>query len=597
MRYRMLAVLLLCAHSLSGADYDNLEAYYDAASEAIAAEHYETAVDIIRRGKEAYPSSGELNLLLGDLYYDKEIYELAVEEYLQAEGKQVEDYYTLNQIARCYGKLNREAESIVYLQKVLAIYPDSVVTMDDLGWMYYKTHQLEKGTALLLDAIARHGSDQGVFMTLGTLYSGLYDYANAKAFYLKAIEAALAAGDDYFASVAYYNLSLLEHSFYYYNSALRYTEESIRSTDRASGHLSRGELFQSRLDFPAAFSEYQQAVAKDATPLSKVNLGMLFQKFGALEPARRYLEDVLNSRDLSWMYYYGTDRERYSKDIHEVLAEVYRGLARESRRLPRETLRQEAASFWISLGYRLKSYYHRQKFRLLSLRVGRKYLAEGNLLDAFWEFYRGNERYRKVALSYLQRAREFEVEVAPHAEAYYLQEEGRLRGSEELLQRSIALLDGFWEKEGIAEALIALVPLLEKKSVERRQALNRLFRLNRGALLQNGYGLPLRLEVAGREDGARNAGVSRGARQEARQARLLARLLRRTGSEIARPGEAAFDYTLRVEFRSPGEAIYTLTGPGGGSLLRQSVVLGDGGRRRRAVRLVRAVCDSLYEVD
>jgi tetratricopeptide (TPR) repeat protein len=585
MRRRLLVALLLAARSVQAADTDSLGAYYDAASEAIAREHYETAVDIIRRGKEAYPASGELNLLLADLYYDKEIYELALEEYLQADEKTGEDYYTLNQIARCFGKLNREAESITYLQKILGIYPDSLITMDDLGWMYFKTHQLEKGVALLSEAVARYGPDQGVFMTLGTLYSGLYDYANAKMFYLKAIEAALAGGDDYFASVAYYNLSLLEHSFYYYNSALRYTEESIRSTDRASGHLSRGELYQSRLDFSAALSEYQQAMARDITPLSKVNLGILFQKFGSLELARRYLEDVLDSRDLSWMYYYGTDRERHTKDIHEVLAEVYRGLALENRRLPRETLRQGLSSFWTSLSCRLKSYYHRQKFRLLSLRVGRKYLEEGNLLDAYWEFYRGNERYRGVALNYLERAREFEVRVAPHAEAYYLQEEGRLRGSPQLLERSIAMLDGFWEKEGIAEALVALVPLLDRKDPARRRALNALFRLNRGGLLQHGYGLPLRLEVAAQEGAPRLP------------ARLLARLLRRTGSRIAGPEEAEFDYTLTVEFRSSGEAVYTLTGPRGGSLLRQTAALGSGSRRRRAVRLVRAVCDSLYRVD
>jgi tetratricopeptide (TPR) repeat protein len=585
MRPRIMAVLLLLACSLQAADYDNLDAYYDAASEAIAAERYETAVDIIRRGKEAYPASGDLNLLLANLYYDKEIYELAVEEYLEAEKKTEEDYYTLNQIARCFGKLNREAESIVYLQKVLLFYPDSLGAMDDLGWMYFKTHQLEKGEALLLEAIERYGPDQGIFMTLGTLYSGLYDYTAAKDFYLKAIEAALAAGDEYFASVAYYNLSLLEHSFYYYNSALRYTEESIRSTDRAPGHLSRGELYQSRLDFHAAVAEYQQAMARDITPLSKVNLGILFQKFGSLEPARRYLEEVLDSRDLSWMYYYGTDLDRHNKDIHEILAEVYHGLALESSMLPRETFRQSVSSLWVSLGCRLKSYYHRQKFRLLSLRVGGKYLEEGNFLDAYWEFYRGNERYKRVALTYLNRARAFEVRIAPHAEAYYLQEEGKLLGSADLLERSIAMLDNFWEKEGIAEALIALVPLLGKDDAARRRALNTLFRLNRGALRQYGYGLPLRLEIEGLEAAG---GPGR---------RRLARFLRKTGSRIARPGEEEYDYTLKVKFPSPGKAVYTLTGPRGTSLLHQSADLGGGSRRRQAARLIRAVSDSLYRVE
>ena len=136
-----------------------------------------------------------------------------------------------------------------------------------------------------------------------------------------------ASGDRNFAAIAYYNLSLLEHSFFHYNSALRYTDESIAMEDRPSGHLARGELFQSRMDFGSAQQEYQDAYAKDTTPLSKVNLAILFQKFGRLDLARRYAEEVLDSKDHAWLVYYGTDLTRHLKDLHELLGAVYEGLA------------------------------------------------------------------------------------------------------------------------------------------------------------------------------------------------------------------------------------------------------------------------------
>ena len=170
----------------------------------------------------------------------------------------------------------------------------------------------------MLDGIARLGRQRGMTMTLGTIYSGMNRYDESKKYYTLSVEEALRVGDKDFASIAYYNLSLLEHDFFHFNSALRYTDESLAVEERPSGHLSRGELFQSRMDFDSAQSEFQAAYATDATPLSKVNMAILLQKFGNLDLARRYAEEVMSSQDLAWLLYYGTDLTRHFKDMHQL---------------------------------------------------------------------------------------------------------------------------------------------------------------------------------------------------------------------------------------------------------------------------------------
>ena len=578
----LLCVLLLFFSPSGSHAQQNTDWYYGRAQAAIEAENYENAVRIIEEGKERFPRNAELRLLLADLYYDEELYNLALEEYQGAGELQGEEYLILVQISRCYGKLNREQESIDTLKRILELYPENITPIDDLGWMYFKTHQLEKGEQLLLDTIRRFGPDRGIYMTLGTLYSGLYDYENSKKFYLKAIDDALNGEDLYFASVAYYNLSLLEHSFYNYNSALRYTEDSIHMVDRAPGHLARGELFQSRLDFKRASLEYQMAMLKDSTPLSKVNLALLYQKFGMLELARRYGEEVLNSQDLAWMYYYGTDVKRHLQDVHEILADVYAGLALSGRSQPRsgilELLRWTGR--WVE--YRLKAYYHRQKLRSYSLEVGRAYLAEGNHLDAYWEFYNANQRYRQVALKYLRMARDLEVQVAPHARYYYQQEEGKIRGSRELLDRSIQGLDPFWEREGISDALRYMIPLLKAKSASSRLKLNRLFELNPGGLVQYGFALPL--------------AVSRDVRGDKVLRRCL-KHLKRSGSEIAPAVDAqeGFFYHLVLEREAGNRVRVSLRkGEQGRLIFSEIVTLGPVSPRRQAVALARAVMEQIY---
>jgi tetratricopeptide (TPR) repeat protein len=577
----ILLLLLICPFASAQADRSP-DWYYQQAREAMEAENYETAVDIIEEGKEHFPQAAELRVLLADLYYDKELYGPALQEYLGAAELQGEEYLTMVQISRCYGKLNQDQQSIAALKRILESYPDSVSSIDDLGWMYFKTHQLENGEELLLEALDRLGPDRGIYMTLGTLYSGMYDYENSKRFYLLAIEDALEGEDLYFASVAYYNLSLLEHSFYHYNSALRYTDESIQTSDRAPGHLARGELFLSRLDFGGALGEYQAAMVKDQTPLSKVNLASLYQKFGKLELARSYAEDVLGSQDLAWMYYYGTDLERHLKDVHEILADVYTGLARLQRAYPPASVWEIPGRIIRGIGYRMRAYYHRQKQRSYSLRVGRSYLKEKNLLDAYWEFYKANERYRPVALKYLGLARDLEEQISPHAGLYYEQEEGRMREDAELLQRSIEGLDPYWEREGIFDGLRYQVAVLGTDGARGRQALNRLYELNPGGMLQYGLALPLAVRLEQKGDRVLNRCV---------------RFLGRSGSQVAAHVDAAegFRYRLVLEREAGGRVGFSLH-ERGRTVFSESFTLQKGSARRQAAALARKIIERIYSV-
>jgi tetratricopeptide (TPR) repeat protein len=567
---------------------ETLESYSAKAREAISQNAYESAVKTLAIAKQKYPASPRPSLALGDLYYDKELYTLALTEYREAEKKGATDFSTLTQISRSYGKLNQEKNSIEYLTRIVQQYPDSADTVDDLGWMYFKTHQLEKGEQVLTKGIARLGMQRGMAMTLGTVYSGLNQYEKSRTWYLKSVDEALRAGDRDFAAIAYYNLSLLEHNVFRYNTALRYTDESIAMEDRPSGHLARGELLQSRMDFPAALGEYEQALAKDTTPLSRVNLAILYQKFGRLDLARRYAEEVLASKDLAWLMYYGTDTTRHFKDLYELLGNIYGGLARRELGRPTSSLADRLAALFTAARDAVLSWYNGQRYRMYCLQVGGAYLAQGSNEDAWWEFYRGNTAYPEVALKYLGMARELETARTPRAGVFYTLEEGKVTRSPVLLEQALAELDPFWEKEPAANALTRLVPLLGGRANQdlRRQSIARLFEINPGALPQAGIGLPLSVEWGG--DGW-------GAREKA----LIIRYLRRAGSEVAEApaaGGAAegFRYTLR--FSRDGRTRWQVRDTETGTVIREGSPALAGGAKRRCALLVKAVLEELYAV-
>jgi tetratricopeptide (TPR) repeat protein len=560
---------------------DTLEGLTSKARDAISQNAYESAVKLLTEAKTRFPSSPRASLALADLYYDKELYPLALSEYREAETRGATDFATLTQISRCYGKLNQEKKSIEYLMRILKEYPDSADTIDDLGWMYFKTHQLDKGEQVLLSGIKRLGMQRGIAMTLGTVYSGMNRYDKSKEYYEKSVNDAIRAGDRSFAAIAYYNLSLLEHNFFHYNSALRFTEESIAMEDRPSGHLARGELLQSRMDFDAAEQEYQNGYDKDTTPLSKVNLAILYQKFGRLDLARRYAEEVLGSRDLAWLANYGTDLTRHYKDMHELLSSIYQGLAQREFRRPTTGPFDRVSALVTAARYRAIAWYHDQHFHLYSLEAGTQYLDQGDEEDAWWEFYKGNEGYAEVALKYLGMARALETKRTPHAAPFYTSEEGKVRHSPALLEQALPVFDPFWEREPTAETLLTLIPILrgEKHAGRRREAIAELYGINPGALPQAGIGLPLQLEFGG--SGWR--WMERG---------LTKRFLKRSGSDCG-PG---MRYTLRITAESDGGVRWSATDTATAITIRSGKVAAGGGILARSARVVKTILEELYSI-
>ena len=307
-------------------------------------------------------------------------------------------------------------------------------------------------------------------MTLGTLYSGMGDYAESSRHYRTAIE--LSAVDDsrYFASIAWYNLSLLERRFYHYRAALQATDESLAAEDLASGHLARGELLESRMDYRGALAEYEAADVQDDTPLAKVSLATLHRRFGRLDLAERYAAEALAEEDPAWLLYYGSDVAHYRLDVHESLADIHEGIARLALGRPTAGLAARCRALLSAAGNALRGWYHRQRARLYAARSDGPTSPEGAEEDGAFHLASATEAYPRIALKYLERARAVETARAPHAEVLYRIDEGTLRRSAGMIREAIGGLDPVWERLPLADALIEIVPLAAREGRPRGPA-------------------------------------------------------------------------------------------------------------------------------
>ncbi|MDR0452801.1 MAG: hypothetical protein LBH15_07135 [Treponema sp.] len=544
----------------------------EAADDAQERENWDLAIRLYTEGEGLFPGDPRFPMTLGALYYSRELYHLAWDEYRKAEAIVPDDPYLLYHLSRTAGYLNRDAVSAEYLERLLVIDPENQDAIGTLGWMYYKLHRLKDGERLLLDAVSTYGREPDFAMTLGTIYSDMFRYDDAKYWYLRAIAESEEQNNREFTAVAHYNLSILESRYYRYADAFERTNSSLSSQNRSSGRLARGEIYLRRMELPRALSDYQAAYQMDTSPLSKVNLAQAFQTAGRLEEARLYAEDCLESGDLSWMLNYGIDIDRYRRDLHEILYKTYSGLAKTEKRKIYAGFPQMIRGVYMGWYYAVKSAAHHYLYKKYSLNAARAYDAESpdsndtntldesvlsagsygaQGLDSQIQYYNAFESYPRRAYRYLRNAREFEVPLIPLSEPSYIAEEGYLFRDAGLLERIIPLFDPVWERDMIADTYAKLYRILDKKppgkdrDMKLRDTAERLYALNQGALRQNGIRLPVELLL----DTGRAASPGRAERE-------LRKALKKMGIEAARPGERGGGSRYRLSITVDGGEVF-----------------------------------------
>ena len=491
---------------------DSPEEFLDRINQAVAGEFYNKAVSLIEDGKQLYPLDIRFPLAAGELYSSRKLYNLALDSYKDAEALDPEDRETQKEIVSVLGFLDRNEEALSYLEDLVEEEEDPYL-IDDLGWLYFKTHQPEKGIPLL-EAALDGDFRKSLALTLGTLYSEVNNQTLCRKYYQKAIESALKTGDSYFASVAYYNLALAEQSFYSYEKAIEYARLSLQQMDRSGGHLALGDLYLVNGEYEKAGREVRDAVPLDKTPLSSMNLASLYRMMGDLDRALGEADALRADKDDSWMYYYGIDRDQFDMDLNELYRDIYRGLYQTEKLTAPWGLKEWGKRLWRIARSLSLSYYYDAQYRILAFRLGKKQIERSSPLRGALTLASAASGFRAVAEEYLSRARIQEAG-DPFSTPWYDLEEGKEAGDAALIIKGLEGFQKEWEARLIEECYQEILRQnLSGSGMSRNEAAVAVFRQNPGGLKQYGIRLPVFVQLTGRDADRMSSQISRYLRRQ-----------------------------------------------------------------------------------
>jgi tetratricopeptide (TPR) repeat protein len=474
---------------------------YEQGRAAETAENYQRAIELYRQAMAADPHDPASPRALAELYTGKGLHSLALPLWQEVVRREPDSSDAWMSLAQTFSYVDDNRQSARVLDQALARFSGDFAVVQSLAWMLFKTEDYDHGIALVENFISLHGTDRSLEMTLGTLYSSVYDYDNSRRHYLKSVE--LAPGSDAdarnFRSIAWYNLSLLEKSFYRFDLAEREIKRSLAEEDRPAGTIAWGELAQGRRDFAEARRLYEKAAVDDDTPLARYDLARLLAESARLDEAEAQLDEVERHKDDTWIYNYGVTKDKLKRDLSELRADVHKARYFMLDFTPRSNLWDWAVWTWDKTREGLLWWYHDQTWKSLLIKLSDSSLVSRNSPEAWTGLAQAHRDQPELGLKYLALVRAHEVPRNPRAAASYQVEEGLLSRAPELLAKALSGLQSPWENEDRERALATLAEVRRSQGrlADMRAQLSELYRLNPGGLPIRGRGLPVRTAVFG----------------------------------------------------------------------------------------------------
>jgi tetratricopeptide (TPR) repeat protein len=474
---------------------------YEQGRAAETAENFQRAIELYQQAMKADPNDPASPRALAELYTEKGLHSLALPMWREVVRREPASSDAWMSLAQTLSYLDDNRQSVQVLDKARGRFSGDFAVVQSLAWMLFKTEDYDHGIALVENFITLYGTDRSLEMTLGTLYSSVYDYTRSRQHYLKSVE--LAPGNDAddrnFRSIAWYNLSLLEKSFYRFDLADREIRRSLAEEDRPAGTIAWGELAQGKRDFAEARRLYEKAAIDDDTPLARYDLARLLAQSARLDEAEAQLDEVERHKDDTWIYNYGVTKDKLKRDLSELRADVHRARYFMLDFTPRSSPWDWVVWSWNKMSEGLLWWYHDQTWKSLLVKLSDSSLVSRNSPEAWTGLALAHRDQPALGLKYLALVRDHEVPRNPGSVASYQVEEGLLSRSPELLTKALAGLQSPWENEDRERALAMLADIRRSqgREAEARTLLSELYRLNPGGLPIRGRGLPVRTAAFG----------------------------------------------------------------------------------------------------
>ncbi len=489
-----------------------LNEYLTSANEYLKRDRFDKALEMLKEAELNFPLSPLPNLKKGNLYTSHKLYDNALGEYLKAKRKGYLSEELYRNIASLYSKVGNDKEALKTYQEAFNKFSKNREIYDSLGWLNFKVHNVKKGIEITKEGLELFPNSSELFMTLGTLYSDIWDYENSKKAYYDSIKYSYQDyKSNYFRSVVYYNISVLEKNFLNYQDSLNSVNASIGQENRGTPHIQLAILRIFSLNLSDALIEVREAInLKPDTMFSHYLLSYIYITAGELDNAITILKSLEKNSDFEWMQFFGMNKDTYFSEVFSYISQAYEYKANQIKFREKNNFFESLLVPFKSLYYKILSNYYLNHHANLSIKIAEELIDGGSILEGINQLYNTYKRVdNKKAKKMLILKENLPIQMNHNMKRLLLLDKiildlrlkrssvdgffsGSLKDGDIFpLIKSIESLDPKWEREIKAESLYELIKV--SKGEIRERAIRELFLIHSPYI--GLYGLKLGVSV------------------------------------------------------------------------------------------------------
>jgi len=485
-----------------------LDDYLISANESLKKDRFDKALETLKEAEIKFPLSPLPNLKKGDLYSHHKLYDNALIEYLKTKEKGYLSEELYRNIASMYSKIGNDKNALKIYLEAFNKFSKNKTVYDNLGWLYFKVHNAKKGIEITKEGLEAYPNSSELLMTLGTLYSDIWDYENSKKSYYESIKYSYKDyRSNYFRSVAYYNISILEKNFLNYGEALNSANASIAQENRETPHIQIASLNIFSLNLKEALKETRESIKlRSDILLSHYLLAYIYTIAGELDNAISLLKSLENNKDFAWMQFFGMNKDNYFSEVFSYMSTCYEYKANQIKLREQNNLIETLLVPFKSVYYKILSKYYLYQHANLSIKISEELITGGSILEGINQLnatYKRLDYKKNNKLIYLKE--NFDIPFSDNMKR--IMELEKIINKTKLesnffnlskrkkniinLTKAINNLDPKWERETKAESLYELTKISNGETKEN--AIKNLFLLHSPYL--GLYGLKLGVSI------------------------------------------------------------------------------------------------------
>lgn len=359
-------------------NYDEV-AIVEKAKYLVDAGNISEGLKLLLEGLKKYKKSKVIPKKLGEIFYNQQLYPLALKYFLLANKKGDNSFYLLSMIADTYAYLNEDNKALKWFEKSFSQYLYQPYNFYSYIWILLKLELYEIAKQKIDQFYDFFSGFSYLDSALAVLYANLGEYEKSKYYYKKVLNF-----PGSYQGTIYYNWGILEYTFFNYNEAYSLFMKSYTNSDMPEAFLALGEIYLSALNFDLANSLFIAGLEKLQAPLILYNLFELNKLRGYHEKAIEYGDKIINYNNDNWIYRYNLNKSEHLANHYEFLYEYSKLKIKSLKTKFSNNIIKNIKNYFQILKYKVNNFYFDIMKKFYNFKVLKKY----NFEYAFIEYYK-----------------------------------------------------------------------------------------------------------------------------------------------------------------------------------------------------------------